>query len=120
MLINDGKLNLAGFKRFYKKINWIKAHRKLSENKSDSFFIGTFEDSKKKIKVVIRPSMIMMLSESFKNMTEEGKKPDKSYKGKLCEFGTTIEVKIDDMFLDKIIELSKEHRNNETEKISWK
>lgn len=120
MLIIDGKLNFAGFKRFYKKMDWVEAHRKLSENKSDSFFVGTFEDSKKKIKVIVRPSMIMMLSESVKNMTEEGKKPDRAYKGKLCEFGTTIEVKIDNIFLDKIKKEVIDFVPNKTQTISWK
>jgi len=120
MLIVKQKLNFSAFKRFYKKMAWIKTSRKLSDTKVDDFYIGRYEDKEMDIKVSIRPSMRMAVSESFKNMTPTGEKPAKDYKGKLCEFGTTIEVIIDDKFLDKIAKEVKSDLTGETQRISWK
>ena len=119
MLIIDQQLNLEEFKGFYKQMNWKVMHRKLSDTISDTFYVGIYKDKKRNIKVTIRPSMVMMISESTKGLTEKGKKPWFGYKGELFDFGTTIEVKIDDQFLNRIKEEASTDDGEQIQQVAW-
>ena len=119
MLIENKSLNLKEFKEFYKNIDWKKVPRKLTKEYEDYFYVGKYEDDNKIIEVKIRPSMIMALSESFKNKDQNGNDVTPTYKGKLYIFGTTIEVKIDECFLEKIKAEAKVPEKITIQQIKW-
>lgn len=119
MLIEENKLNIDYFKLIFDSIIWKKKIRVLSENRKEVFYIGKFENEDKVIKITIRPSMRMQVSESFKNRTLEGKVPPKDFKGQLCEFGSTIEVIVDKSVVDQISQKSKNYETEKPQVISW-
>lgn len=111
MLIEEGKLNIEEFKKFYHKLEWLKAPRVLGTRHKDFFFVGKYEDKETIVEVSIRPSMRMQIKEIFKNLVKAtGKKPteDKKYSKKdLANFGQCVEVLIDEHFKNKIEELAE-------------
>ena len=120
MLIKNKEFDLPEFKKFYKKMNWIKAPRKLGEKYTDYFYIGKYEDDEKIINIsIFTPAMEMQVTESFKGFDKNGKKVSKEYKGKTYQFGTTVQVRITESFLDKIKEISKFRPENKKQIISW-
>lgn len=115
MLIKDGKFNIEEFKKVHKELKWQKAPRKLGINHSDFFYVGSYEDSEKKINIQIRPSMRMKVQESFKGFDKNGKKvPNGEF-----QFGTTVEVVVDNKFVDKIKELALIKPEDSKQKVSW-
>ena len=106
MLIKDGNLDFSEFRSVVKKLDWTKITRNLDGRRNENFFIGRYEDEFKVIKVSVRPSFKMQISESYKNKTADGKIPSKNYNGPLYNFGTTIEVEIDQSFIDELDKIS--------------
>lgn len=118
MFIKDGEFDIKEFKKKYKKMEWKKVPRQLGPAK-DFFYIGTLKENNEEITIKIRPSMRMMITESSDGFDQHGKKLPDSYKGQTYKFGTTIEVLIDDKFLDNIKKICKDHKGEITQKVSW-
>lgn len=119
MIIKDNKFNIKYFKKFYKEIKWRKIERTLSKTKKEIFYVGKYNDDSSRIKIKIRPSMIMQISESYNGYDKNGNKLPKDHNGNSYFFGNTIEVKIDDQFLSKIEEISEVNNEPTIEKVSW-
>ena len=118
MLIENNKFNLKEFKKIYKSMNWKKVCRKTGSS-MDFFYIGILDNENKKIKVKIRPSMRMMVEETGKNFDKNGIALKENYDGIKYEFGTTIEVLINEKFLSQIQKLCKDTNENNIEKVNW-
>ena len=119
MLIENQQLNIEEFKSIFNDLSWYKLPRKLNQDHSEFFYIGKLDTPEKIIKITVRPSMCMQVEETFKNMTLEGLTPPANYKGRLCEWGTTVEVRIDNLLLDKVKEVSQEYEKRKTQFVSW-
>jgi len=120
MLIVDGNLNVEAFKEFFNKLNWVKTPRKLSQDHIDYFYIGSYEDDKKVIKVSVRPSKRMQISESFKNRTVDGEIPNpKASKRGLVNWGSTVTVVVDDKFIQAVKDVSEFRSSEKIQKLSW-
>lgn len=115
MLIKDNKFNLDHFKEIYKTLNWQKAPRKLGPDHSEFFYVGTFENDEKRINIQIRPSMRMKVMESFKGFDKNGKK----IKDGQFNFGTTVEILIDEDFAKKIKEIASVKTEDGIQKVVW-
>lgn len=116
-LITEGEFNLNYFKQIYKDLEWKRVPRELGPRHSSFFYVGYSEDDKHRIKIKIRPTMYMSVEETYKGFTKdgkEGKRPGDTY-----EFGTTVEVKIDESVLDKIKAVAKEDDGEKLQKVSW-
>ena len=119
MLIKDGNLDFKEFKKFFMKLEWKKVPRKLGPDHSQFFYVAKYEDEEKIIKVTIRPSNVMQLSESFKNrVINTGKAPPKGYKGALADFGTTVEVRVDQSVITKLEKIAKVREKNKNKVFS--
>lgn len=105
MLIKDFKLDVEEFKSFYTKIKWQKAPRKLTHDHVDYFYVGEYSDEERVIRISIRPSKRMQISESFKGFDKAGKKLENNPE-KGVNFGTTVEVVISEATLEKIKKLA--------------
>lgn len=121
MIINDNKLDVKEFKEIFESISWIKLPRNLGKNHSEFFYSGKYETDDKKISITLRPSMVMAISETFKNRhPSDGSIPTESYRGPLVEWGGTIEVLMDAKFLKAVEKLAKPLMpREETQTISW-
>jgi len=119
MLIEKEQLNVQEFKEFFPKLSWTRVPRKLGLNHKDYFYIGLYEDEKVIVKASIRPSLRMQVFESFKGRTLEGAVPPEGYKGRLCEWGGSVIVKVDEKFFEKVKEVSKEFTPTKTQMVSW-
>lgn len=119
MLIENEQLNIVEFKLMFDKLSWIRVPRKLGPNHKDFFYIASYEDDKIIVKASVRPSLRMQIFESFKNRTLEGEIPTETYKGKLCEWGSSVIVKIDEHFLNRVKEVSKDLLPTKTQIVSW-
>jgi predicted methyltransferase len=119
MLIKDQQLDAQEFKKFYKQINWQKLPRQLNKNHSDYFYIGQYEDDEKIIGITLRPNKAMQVSESFKGYSKHGKKLPKNSKEKKVNWGTTVQLRVDQKTFDKIKEIAKEKPKINTQFLTW-
>jgi hypothetical protein len=120
MLIENGKLNVPEFKEFFDQIQWKRVPRSLGPNHSEFFHVGSYEDSDKIIAITIRPSKIMALSETFKNrMLNDGSVPPEGYKGQTNNWGTSVEVLVDDKFIQAVVEAAKPLPAREHQVLTW-
>ena len=122
MLIENGILNIDEFRQLVPTLKWEQAPRWLNKDHKEIFYIAFYEDDKKEIEITIRPSLRMAINESFKNYTIHGNPAPEDYKGNLVKFGTTIEVLIDNDFLEEIKKIATpmEPINAPIQKINWK
>lgn len=120
MLIEDNILNTKEFKKFFKELDWVRVPRTLTQDHTDYFYVGVYEDSDISIKAIIRPSMYMQLFETFKNRTIDGKKPGQiSNKTKLVDWGASVEVLVDESFMKKVKSVAKEKEPEKRQTLSW-
>jgi hypothetical protein len=120
VLIEDGKLNLEEFRATVPQLEWIKLPRVLGPNHTEYFYSAKFEDSSKIIKVIVRPSLWIAITESFKNRKSmDGSVPEEGYKGALVDWGSYIEAKVDENFIEKIKTLAKSPEERTVQTISW-
>jgi hypothetical protein len=120
MLIKDGVLNIEEFKALMPTLSWKRAPRWAGKDREDVFYISHYEDDNKIIEVSIRPSLRMLLSESFKNYTPKGDPAPENYTGPLVDWGSSVEVIIDEKFLEEIKKLAEPAGPTSTlQKISW-
>lgn len=119
MLIENEQLNILNFKEFFPKLTWTRIPRKLGVNHRDFFYIGSYEDDKIIVKASIRPSLRMQVFETFKNRTVDGEIPPPGHKGKLCDWGGSVTVKVDENFFSKIKEVSVEMSLPKIQTLSW-
>lgn len=119
MLIEKETLNIEEFKNFFNKMSWNKVPRKLGKNHKDFFYIGTYEDDNLIVKASIRPSLRMQIFETFKNRTLEGTIPPQDYKGRTCDWGGSLTIKVDENFLNKVKEISKELPPIKMQTLNW-
>ena len=119
-LIKDQKLNMTNFKKIFNTLDWLRVPRKLNQDVTDYFYIGKYEDEEKIIKVKVRPDMHMAVEETLKNMTLDGKKPPKgAVSKKLCNWGASVEVLIDDSVLNRIKKIAKVIEAPTAQKVTW-
>lgn len=120
MLIKDGQLDVIQFKSFFDELKWVSKKRKTAQNKKpEVFYLGVYENAEKKISISVRPTLWMRVTESQKNMTPSGEKPSENYKGPLVDYGTSVEVKIDQSIIDQILKVSKERERSKPQTVSW-
>lgn len=120
LLIEDGQLNFQQFKKIHKRLEWKKVPRELNQKVKDYFYIGTYEDENILVKVSIRPTKYMKVEETFKGRKLDGSVPNKIFKGQTCNWGSTVEVLIDDSVLDEIKKLAKTPKGDATQKVTWR
>jgi len=118
MLIENGNLDFEEFKKFLNKLEWKKVPRKLGPDHSEYFYIANYEDEEKKIRIQVRPSLRMKVTESFKNRTIHGNIPPEGYRGQLVDFGSTAEVLIDKSVIEKLKKIAKSPDKNNTKVFS--
>jgi hypothetical protein len=119
-IIVDQKLDTSAFKSMYKTLTWTKLPRKLGPNHSEFFYSGVYSDDEKEIKVLLRPSLTMSVSESFKNrMAQNGAVPTEGYRGLLVDWGSSVEVKVPQIMFDEISGLANPLPIKNTQKIEW-
>lgn len=118
MLITDGNLNIQLFKELVPTLTW-KIYPRQIGTCTQHFYITKYEDEEKIIEVSIRPSLRAQIIETFKNRTPTGNIPPSNYNGPLVEYGSSVEIIIDNKFLDKIKSLAKVEDSKNTQVISW-
>lgn len=118
-LIQNSKLNIKAFKEFFPNLDWIKAPRSLTSKHVDYFYIGKYEDEYKKVKIVIRPSGRMAITESLKNRDINTGEIPKKNSAKVGDWGTYLEVIIDEKVLEKVREAAKTKPKMEKQTITW-
>ena len=123
MLIDNEKLNIEEFKTLVPNMTWLKLPRNLGTNHSEYFYSGKFEDDSKLIQVTVRPSLWISVTESFKNRRpQDGLPPTEEDIAKnrpLVDWGSYIEINIDENFLNKIKELAKSPESRTSQTVSW-
>jgi len=120
MLIKDQILNIKEFKQFFKKLDWVRVPRTLTQDHTDYFYVGLYEDEELLVKVSIRPSLYMQVFETFKNRTVEGKVADKGTTSqRLVNWSSSVEVLVDDSFMKKVKSVAKEQKLNTHQTVSW-
>jgi len=121
MLIEDNLLNVKEFKKLVKKFKWVKYVKVTSPEKSETYYSATFKEGVREVKISIRPSGIMQISESEAKYNQMGKEVDlNTYKKEIFSFGTTIRVRLDDTFLKKIDKLAKPFKKDVLQDIKWR
>lgn len=118
MLIEDNKLNIKQFKDFFNSLDWVRVPRTLTQDHTDYFYIGTYEDEEKKVSISIRPSLYMKVVETIKNLTPEGKKPT-SDNVRLVNWSSSVEVQVDESLMNKVKSVAKEKKQEENQIVSW-
>lgn len=93
LIKKDNTINLSGFKKVIKDLDWKKIPRKTGD-RIEFFYSGRLDTSEKIITVVIRPSLSMTVTEMFK----------KHENGKTELFGHSAESHISETFLSKLLE----------------
>ncbi len=96
-LIKDNELIKDAFKNKAKQMEWQYTIKKYG-NKEHTYYVGKYEDDEKIMVVKIRPSRTMSVMESYKNYSSQGK---------IVEHGTSVEVRISEDFLKKLIKMVK-------------
>lgn len=120
MLIEDSTLNIKEFKTFFNRLDWVRVPRTLTQDHADYFYVGTYEDKDLRVKATIRPSLHMQLFETSKNLTLDGKKPKiTNDRTKLVDWSSSVEVKVDDSFIEKVKSVAKEQELNPPQTITW-
>lgn len=120
MLIENNKLNIEEFKAFFDSINWKRVPRNLGQDHSEYFYIGSYEDDDKIVQVTIRPSKIMAVSETFKRrMISDGSIPPEGFKGQVVNWGSSVEVRVDDKFLEAVVKAAKPLPPRENQVLTW-
>lgn len=120
MLIKDGNLDIKEFKSMMTKFNWRRVPRWFGPDRKDVFYIVKYEDEEKKIEVSVRPSLRMKVNESFKNYTTKGAPAPENYTGTTVDWGTSVEVLIDEKFLNEIQKLAKNNlETSKVQKVTW-
>jgi hypothetical protein len=103
MLIENNKLNVQEFKEVFDSISWTRLPRKLGVNHTEYFYSGYWETPTFKVQITVRPSLVMALTETFKNrMVTDGSIPADGYRGQLVDWGSYIEMRVDQKFLDDV------------------
>jgi len=120
LIDKEGNLDFDYFKKIHKELVWKKVPRELSKKVKEYFYTGEYEDSKRIIKVSIRPTKYMKIQETFKGRKPDGSAPNKLYKGPLVNWGSTVEVLIDDSVLNEIKKLAKTPNITGVQKVTWR
>lgn len=120
MLIENNALNIVEFKKLFSNITWTKLPRKLNVNHSDFFYTGVYETPDTVVKITVRPSMNMAISETFKNrMPMDGSIPPDNYRGVLVEWGSTVEIKVDEKFIANVDAVAEKLVSKPTQSLEW-
>lgn len=115
MLIKDNKLDVEEFKSIFNTLTWIKAPRHLSPKVTEYFYIGTYEDADKIIKIKLRPSKRLQITESTKGHDKYGNKISNGGH----EFGQTIEVLAENSLIEKIHQAAKPLEPKTKQVVNW-
>ena len=105
-LIKDNELLKEPFKAFLPKLKWQKKIRKLG-TLEEVFYIGKYDGTNKEVTVKIRPSLEMVVYETYKYVnkdTAEQCDPKKTPAKNIVSHSASAEVKISQDFLDKMLE----------------
>lgn len=117
--MKDGKLLKEAFKAIIGDLKWKKAPRTGGIG-SGVFYLGRLETEEKIIEVKVRPDMEMSVQETFKRCDINGIPVDKSYTKRTCQSGGSIEVRISQEFLDKLLEqITLEDNHKKREIMEW-
>ena len=119
MLIINNALDIKAFKESLEDITWTRYERKLSENRKDIFIVGKLDKTDESLKVTIRPSNVMSVTEVYRRYSLDGRKVDDKYEGKTCDWGASVEVRIDDSLRQKIESICTERIASKQQVISW-
>lgn len=113
------ELDSENFKKIVFDLKWTKKIRTMG-NISQVFYSGILENEDKKIHVSIRPSMVMRVTESFKNRDIEGRAIKENQRPReIVNFGSTVEIRIDNSFLNKVEEIANNEEKKQPEVFKW-
>lgn len=113
------ELNVIKLKQIVPTLKWTKKIRKMGSI-SQIFYSGIYENEDKKIHISVRPSMMMRVIETFKNRDTEGRAiPEGKKPREIVNFGSTVEIRIDQSFLDKIASLANDEEKDKPVILSW-
>lgn len=119
-LIVDNKLDTAALKQAFSTITWTILPRSLGPNHTEHFYTGQYSDDVKEIKIILRPSLTMSVTESFKNrMPQNGNIPQPGYVGPLVDWGSYVEVKVPESFLAEVKSVAQPLPVKQKQKIEW-
>jgi hypothetical protein len=119
-LIVDNQLDGNALKAMFGSIAWTILPRNLGPNHSEYFYTGHYSDEVKEIKIILRPSLTMSVTESFKNrMSQNGAVPPPEYRGLLVDWGQYVEVQVPASFLQNVIAVAKPLATKQKQKIEW-
>jgi hypothetical protein len=108
-----GVLNTSALKDYFNKINWIYVPRQLSEKFKDFFYIGTYQDDDRVIRIKVRPTKQANITESLVDAVATSGGRGTANHGDYCC------VKVEDSFLDKIKSVAKEMPRRKQQTLSW-
>ena len=111
LFVSDTKLSSQGLKEHFDDIDWRRVPRKLGPNHKEFFYIGTYNDDERKIKLTLRPSGRVQIMESLLEILKD--------RSSYVNHGITVEVLISDEIRNKIKEASKEPDKHKIDTISW-
>lgn len=116
------ELNIKAFKKVIPTLKWVKKPRKIGDIE-EMWYRGDYEDDTKIIQVVVRPSMRMQVTETYKNRLKNGTAPKEGQKPSattpFMNFGCTSQVLVDEDFVKHIDSIAKPFQKKQVQKISW-
>ena len=119
-VIIDNELDVEAFKFIYKTLTWTKLPRNLGINHSEFFYSGLLNNEEKELKILLRSTLTMSVTESFKNrLPMNGDIPPDGYKGQLVDWGFYLEVQVPQEMFDEIASISQPLVSKKVKKIEW-
>lgn len=112
------QLNVAGFKSLFKQIRWKEAKiiRGVNNPTAYYYYRGEYEDDKRRLEIILRPTMRMMVGEFMLDCFRD---PEKKGGTGWFEFAAHIEVMVDDVIANMIKAEAVSAPESTIQKISW-
>ena len=117
LITKENTLDAVVFKERLAEFKWLRVPRNLTQDHQDHFYIVNYEDEDYKIRISIRPSKLMSVSESYKHCNLKGDRVSKEYKGEKFTFGRNVEVQLGTNILTKIEDLSVDFKKEQIQKV---
>lgn len=111
--IEDGSVILikSALKKMIPKMDWRYVDRSLPAG-LDKFYVGTFENDETQIHISLRPGRRCKVMETQKNVM-------KTSQGGLRDYGTSLEIIVDDLFVAHIKSIAKPKEENKMQTFTW-
>lgn len=117
LIKNNNTLDTEVFKHEYANYTWYKVPRVLTQDHQDYFYIVKSDDTNSALKIVIRPSKMMAITETNKNCDINGNTLEENSTKKKFEFSKYVEVKVGEKLLKEIDSISVNVENLQIQKV---